>query len=245
MPARGFASLSIKKEALEKLAAYAEANGLNVPQMLFEIAKRLENNVDFHTLARAIEEARLLKLQMEVNAEYLRDLLVKTYLILQGIEIEIQSLLSFFYKALAHVSLPSLQELQQTILLINYEQRRLEKILDETFPKGWLYPRPPTPSIHTFSFIYPPNSSNQFIKMLRESLAVTEDIEYSLLNNYVRGFKQAAREFLQHILEHISEIHGLLIKIDRYLPHICESINESLMKVEDQINKVIAEKLSK
>lgn len=250
VPAKGFASLSLKKEALEKLSAYAEANDMKVPQLLFEIAKRLQNNVDFHTLAQAIKEAHLLKLQMVVKVEYLRDLLVQTYLALHGIEIEIQSLLSFSYKLPAHAPLPSLQELQQSLLLLNYQQRKLEKILDETFPKGWLYPRPLTPSIHAFSFIQPPDPSNQFTKIIRENLArvnkdLADSLEDSIVNNYVKAFKNAVKEFLQHVLEDISEVHELLIKIDKYLPEIYDSISESLKKVEHQINKVIAEKLSK
>jgi len=247
MPAKGFASLSLKKDALDKLSRYADKNGVKTPQFLYEIAERLEEDVDLYTLLKAIEGARLFKLQEVVKAEYLRDTLVKVYLWLQNLEIEIQSVLVStmkIFRSSTNIPVLNLQNLENLILLLNYEQYRLEKILNEAYPKGWLHPRPPIPSPRFFVFINPPDLSSPFIKALKENTVVTENIEKSIINNYIKALKNAVKNHLNHILEDISQIRELLVRIDRYLPKIYESINDSLKKVEDQLNRVIAEKLS-
>jgi hypothetical protein len=61
---------------------------------------------------------------------------------------------------------------------------------------------------------------------------IARDFDDWLLRNYVRAFKHAPCEFLQHILGEINGIRELLTKLDRYLPEIYESIEESLKKVE-------------
>jgi len=248
MPAKGFASLSLKKDALDKLSRYADKNGVKTPQLLYEIAERLEEDIDLFTILKAIESARLFKLQEVVKAEYLRDVLVKVYLWLQHLEIEIKSVLAstteIFRSALANFSTLDLQSLQEPISLLNYEQRKLEKILDEAYPGGWLYPRPSIPSPAFFLFIKPPDLSSPFIKVLKEGFAATENIEQHTTNYYIEALKNAVKDSLNHTLEDISQIRELLVKIDRYLPEIYESINGSLKKVEDQLNRVIAEKIS-
>jgi len=248
MPAKGFSSLSLKKDALDKLSRYADKNGVKTPQLLYEIAERLEEDIDLYTLLKAIEGARLFKLQEVVKSEYLRDALVKVYLWLQHLEIEIRSVLTstteIFRSASANFPALDLQNLQEPILLLNYELRKLEKILDEAYPGGWLYPRPPIPSPAFFLFIKPPDPSSPFIKAIKERFATTEDIEKSIINDYIKALKNAVKDHLNHILEDVSQIRELLVKIDRYLPEIYESINGSLKKLEDQLNRVIAEKLS-
>jgi hypothetical protein len=242
MPVKGFASLSLKREALERLNRYAEKNGVKTPQLLYEVAKRLEDDVDLYTLIKAIEQARLIRLQEAAKAEYVRDLLVKAYLSIQNAKVEIQSLLAFTSEALNHA--PALQDLLDSVSILGYEERRLQKILDEAYPKGWLQPLPPISAARSFSFIRPPTPSDDFIKILKEKAVIAQDFDDWLLRNYVRAFKHTACEFLQHILGEINGIHELLTKLDPYLPEIYESIEESLKKVEAQINKVIVEKLS-
>ncbi|MEM2045538.1 MAG: hypothetical protein QXO20_05100, partial [Candidatus Bathyarchaeia archaeon] len=59
MPAEGYKNFTIRRDAAEKLETYASLNGLKVVQLVNKLAEKLETDVPFMYLLKAVENARL------------------------------------------------------------------------------------------------------------------------------------------------------------------------------------------
>ena len=217
MPAKGYRNFTIRSEAAEKLETYASVNGLKVVQLINKIAQELEIDVPFMYLLRAIKDARLLMLKESVQAEYMRDLLVRLYLKLQSASIGLQTILSSDTPHLLRVKSP----VASIVSMLNYQLARLEKILNETYPRGWAVPAPPPPTAYGFlppSKTLPPEAQDKLINMQLDRLlkAISNQIDNSI-----------------QILE----------KIKPYLPQLWESVGEALTDILSSIEKIRVEEI--
>jgi|GEM_PF-1988827 hypothetical protein len=217
MPAKGYRNFTIRSEAAEKLETYASINGLKVVQLINKIAQELEIDVPFMYLLRAIKDARLLMLKESVQAEYLRDLLVRLYLKLQSASMGLQTILSSDTPHLLRVKSP----VASIVSMLNYQLARLEKILNETYPRGWAVPTPPPPTAYGFlppSQKLPPEAQDKLINMQLDNLlkAISNQIDNSI-----------------QILE----------KIKPYLPQLWESVGEALTNILSSIEKIRVEEI--
>lgn len=219
MPARGYRNFTIKAEDAEKLEKYASVNGLKLVQLVSKIAEKIELDIPFVYLIKGIEASRVIKLKEAVDAEYLRDLLVRLYFHLQAIRSELQTLTHY------NVDLGSFSQVKGLIApvvdLISYQISRLEKILDETYPKGWISPLPPHPL--TLGFIQPYRST------MHEPPA-------SIIKERLTGF-------LKLVQNHINEAISILEKLRPHLPQLCESFGEALNQASKMLEGIYSKYL--
>ncbi|MEM0489510.1 MAG: hypothetical protein QW707_10005 [Candidatus Bathyarchaeia archaeon] len=103
-----------------------------------------------------------------VEAEVMRDLLVRLYLNLRSASVGLQSLLN------PNVQLFSLSRIKSLVAsivnMIDYQVSRLEKILDEAYPKGWATPLPPIPVTYGFLLLQQTSPFENMEKIVKEQL---------------------------------------------------------------------------
>lgn len=219
MPAEGYKNFTIRRDAAEKLETYASLNGLKVVQLVNKLAEKLETDVPFMYLLKAVENARLFMLKEVVEAEVMRDLLVRLYLNLRSASIELRSLLN------PNVQLSSLSRIDSLIAsivnMIDYQVSRLEKILDEAYPKGWITPLPPFPVTYVF---LPP-------KQTPLSEIMEKIIKEHLIN------------FLKKIQDRIDNSLEILEELKPYLPQLWENVSKALIQITSKLDEIILKEL--
>jgi len=212
MPSKGYRNFTIRSEAAEKLETYASLNGLKVVQFVNKIAEVLQTDIPFMYLLRAIKNARLFMLEDAVEAEYLRDLLVRLLLNLESASMSLQSIISSNDPYLSHIK----GSIAPIINAINYQVARLEKILNESYPDGWVMPMPSLPATH--GFLLPPPI---LLPEVREKLINMQ------LDNLLRSISNQLDDSMQ-----------ILDKIKQHLPKLCESIHEALTNILSSIAEI-------
>lgn len=219
MPVPGFRNFTIRKATAEKLERYAAANGLKLVQLVDKLAEKIEPDVPLMYLMRAVESSRTFMLKEAVDAEYLRDLLVRLYFNLRGFSIELQTLMrpglnlgpfSFLKSSVA----PIVEE-------VTYQAARLEKVLNETYPRGWATPLPPLPV--TYAFLGPQRNSGQ---------------EYSSYE--IQMIKERLLDFLKNVESNISEAMKILEKLKSTFPQLWESVGEALRRASLALENICA-----
>jgi hypothetical protein len=214
MPVRGYRNFTVKTEAADKLQEYASANGLKLVHLVSVIAEKIETDVPLMYLLKSIENSKLLILKETVKAEYLRDLLVRLYLHIRNVSIGLQTLLP------SHVDLGSLSTIKSQIAsmsdALDYQARRIEKVLDEAYPKGWMRPLPPPPP--AYGFLQPHSGNRRMDRIIKEQLL----------------------SFLTTIQSQIADAMKILDKIKLHLPEIFESVGEALDHVNLKIGEICA-----
>jgi len=217
MPVQGYKNFTIKREAAQKLEKYASANGLKLVQLVDKLAEKVEIDIPLMYLLKSIENSRFFILKEVVEAEYLRDLLVKLFLNMRNIYIELQTLLH------PNVDLGSLSPMKSHITsivnAIKYQTERLEKILDEAYPRGWAAPLPPPPA--SYAFLQPHYFAQ---KRTRQEWIIKEQL-YS---------------FLKTIQSQVLDTIKILDKIKPHLPEISESIGEALSQINLKLEEIYA-----
>ncbi|MEM3162554.1 MAG: hypothetical protein QW056_06170 [Candidatus Bathyarchaeia archaeon] len=214
MPAEGYKNFTIRRDAAEKLETYASLNGLKVVQLVNKLAEKLETDVPFMYLLKAVENARLFMLKEAVEAEVMRDLLVRLYLNLRSASVGLQSLLN------PNVQLFSLSRIKSLVAsivnMIDYQVSRLEKILDEAYPKGWATPLPPIPVTYGFLLLQQTSPFENMEKIVKEQLI----------------------SFLKNIQDQIDNSLEILEELKPYLPQLWESVSKALTQVILKLNEI-------
>jgi len=214
MPAEGYKNFTIRRDAAEKLETYASLNGLKVVQLVNKLAEKLETDVPFMYLLKAVENARLFMLKEAVEAEVMRDLLVRLYLNLRSASVGLQSLLN------PNVQLFSLSRIKSLVAsivnMIDYQVSRLEKILDEAYPKGWATPLPPIPVTYGFLLLQQTSPFENMEKIVKEQLI----------------------SFLKNIQDQIDNSLEILEELKPYLPQLWESVSKALTQVILKLDEI-------
>jgi len=216
MPVKGYRTFTIRSETAEKLEKYASMNGLKVAQLVNRLAQELETDVPFMYLLRAIKDAKLLALKESVQAEHLRDLLVRLYLKLQSAFMGLQTILSSDAPYLLRVK----GSVASIFVTLSYQLARLEKILNEAYPRGWAAPMPP-PAACGFlpPFQTPPPEAQELISAQLNGL-------------------------LKAISDQIGDSIQILEEAKPYLPRLWESVGEALRNILSSVKKIRVEELS-
>jgi hypothetical protein len=99
---------------------------------------------------------------------------------------------------------------------LDYQARRIEKVLDEAYPKGWMRPLPPPPP--AYGFLQPHSRNRRMDRIIKEQLL----------------------SFLATIQSQIADAMKILDKIKLHLPEIFESVGEALDHVNLKIGEICA-----
>ncbi|MEM3592005.1 MAG: hypothetical protein QW702_07930 [Candidatus Bathyarchaeia archaeon] len=219
MPAPGYKNFTIRREAAERLETYASLNGLKLVQLIDRLAEEIEIDVPFMYLLKAVKNSRLFMLKEAVETEYLRDLLVRLYLNLNAVSLELRSIVH------PDAYLASYSYIKTAIIpiidIVDYQVSRLKKILDESYPKGWATPLPPLPTAYGW---------------LQPYRQPSEQLESTI--------KERILEFFEFIEKQIDDSLIILEKLKPYLPQLWESMEETLNQALLILREKVVNRLS-